>query len=599
MTYYGSRAGLDDIFPIPNTVDETGYISYNWSLVSGIWGLNDNKTLTMSVGDTYVFALETNRLYSPDTIEDIVKAYILIPMSGAASFDVFYDWNIGWNEGYSYYPDSNNWSYKMPANRAITPLGHISVYGSKIKNYWVKVPDPQGFHRRMYYENNNGSDGSYKDGLLIRLTCTSGTAELDWVAYQEESVDGAFLVENYYEWENDWHPEYIVNRVISGGYGARNGWVSKSINETTLGAPGVDNANFEQAMIPYRYSKWQTMMAAADLKTNLDYGNAGWGDQHVSVGDSAAWSWHTFMWIGWTDWSVSTTLPIVERGGIIFEMPINRGGGFWSKPVEWASPDLSAYPTGWVEGAIAGYQVENKAAEILYETGVAHCYPAGFSPAGAGKGGSWRLLNHKAIDPGGVLAFALQSNNTGYWPGTLGFRHSEMGESVAPLTAESFSLDGRWLIKTVPEGTQVLYYVWQYIQNAWVYTPIYGVRPSYKIGQVFLSAAFDLDMSLTPPPPDTSTNSNEDWYSGTMPYSNSGSRMGWIGIESVTADVKYPRWKAQILKYRLTKLPSPGGNIPPLRQRHRDDGLTTDTRQEKGNGSSLQSSLRRGGRVYH
>lgn len=38
---------------------------------------------------------------------------------------------------------------------------------------------------------------------------------------------------------------------------------------------------------------------------------------------------------------------------------------------------------------------------------------------------------------------------------------------------------------------------------------------------------------------------------------------------------------------------------PPLRQRSRDDGLATDARQEKGSGSSQQTSLRRGGRVYY
>lgn len=38
---------------------------------------------------------------------------------------------------------------------------------------------------------------------------------------------------------------------------------------------------------------------------------------------------------------------------------------------------------------------------------------------------------------------------------------------------------------------------------------------------------------------------------------------------------------------------------PPLRQRSRDDGLAVDSRQEKSQGSSQQSSLRRGGRVYY
>lgn len=41
------------------------------------------------------------------------------------------------------------------------------------------------------------------------------------------------------------------------------------------------------------------------------------------------------------------------------------------------------------------------------------------------------------------------------------------------------------------------------------------------------------------------------------------------------------------------------GIVPPLRQRHRDDGLSTDAKQQKGSGSSQQSSLRRGGRVYY
>jgi hypothetical protein len=39
--------------------------------------------------------------------------------------------------------------------------------------------------------------------------------------------------------------------------------------------------------------------------------------------------------------------------------------------------------------------------------------------------------------------------------------------------------------------------------------------------------------------------------------------------------------------------------VPPMRQRHRDDGLATDARQMKGHGSSLQSSIRRGGQVYY
>lgn len=42
-----------------------------------------------------------------------------------------------------------------------------------------------------------------------------------------------------------------------------------------------------------------------------------------------------------------------------------------------------------------------------------------------------------------------------------------------------------------------------------------------------------------------------------------------------------------------------GGGKPPMRQRHRTDGLTTDTRQERGNGDSLQSSLRRSSRTYY
>lgn len=38
---------------------------------------------------------------------------------------------------------------------------------------------------------------------------------------------------------------------------------------------------------------------------------------------------------------------------------------------------------------------------------------------------------------------------------------------------------------------------------------------------------------------------------------------------------------------------------PPLRQRHRDDGLAVDSREQKGQGSSQQTSLRRGGKAYY
>lgn len=71
-------------------------------------------------------------------------------------------------------------------------------------------------------------------------------------------------------------------------------------------------------------------------------------------------------------------------------------------------------------------------------------------------------------------------------------------------------------------------------------------------------------------------------YRGTTTYGEYlDSYIGWV------VSYRPPR-------YRL-KMPTD----PPMRQRHRDDGLTTDARQEKGDGSSQQSSIRQGGRVYY
>lgn len=54
-----------------------------------------------------------------------------------------------------------------------------------------------------------------------------------------------------------------------------------------------------------------------------------------------------------------------------------------------------------------------------------------------------------------------------------------------------------------------------------------------------------------------------------------------------------------------TPLPAPGDQddreplSPPMRQRHRDDDLATATKHQRGDGSSHQSSIRQGGRVYY
>lgn len=54
-----------------------------------------------------------------------------------------------------------------------------------------------------------------------------------------------------------------------------------------------------------------------------------------------------------------------------------------------------------------------------------------------------------------------------------------------------------------------------------------------------------------------------------------------------------PKFTFRMPRWRYWK---PG--VPPLRQRARNDGLAVDGQQQRGRGNSLQSSARRGGRVY-
>lgn len=58
--------------------------------------------------------------------------------------------------------------------------------------------------------------------------------------------------------------------------------------------------------------------------------------------------------------------------------------------------------------------------------------------------------------------------------------------------------------------------------------------------------------------------------------------------------VRVPRYRY----YRLYVRPG-AEDTPPMRQRHRNDGLATDAREFKGYGSSQQISIRRGGRTYY
>lgn len=71
----------------------------------------------------------------------------------------------------------------------------------------------------------------------------------------------------------------------------------------------------------------------------------------------------------------------------------------------------------------------------------------------------------------------------------------------------------------------------------------------------------------------------------------------WVTFGTGTIEHKLPTYRSY-LGFDLV-VPTGPTIAPPLRQRHRNDGLTTDVRQERGLGSSEQSSLRRGGRVYY
>lgn len=78
-----------------------------------------------------------------------------------------------------------------------------------------------------------------------------------------------------------------------------------------------------------------------------------------------------------------------------------------------------------------------------------------------------------------------------------------------------------------------------------------------------------------------------------------GQSIGWDIVTNVGYDIwiRTPRYRYRRLYIRPIPVANEGG--PPMRQRHRNDGLATDAREFKGHGSSQQISIFRGGRTYY
>ncbi|MGV8972724.1 MAG: hypothetical protein ACOH10_10415 [Rhodoglobus sp.] len=131
-----------------------------------------------------------------------------------------------------------------------------------------------------------------------------------------------------------------------------------------------------------------------------------------------------------------------------------------------------------------------------------------------------------------------------------------------------------------------------------------GYGPAYPV------RFFGVDQLANPPvieridlpfPP-----SDYNWDTGGNPVSilSVDQTTGIILVAVIRASPSYLPGEVWSYRYHSVFLwviqgPVAKGGVPPLRQRARDDGLTTGSRQERSHGTSLQSSARRGGRTYY
>jgi len=191
--YRGGRGWFRSVFPDNRTTMENHYKLYL---------ANDGKSLTFNQGDSYVFVYYATDPYDVPLV-DIAGAAVRFAMSGIATFKVTYGWK-GSAEGVGVVGSSNDWYASMPPDRAMTYLTNMKVNSADaIRNQWANVPYSlkDTFHTRMEDES-----------LMIRLTCLSGSAQLDETDYQEDSETGYWL--NLPQWEENWRESGIVRHSI-------------------------------------------------------------------------------------------------------------------------------------------------------------------------------------------------------------------------------------------------------------------------------------------------------------------------------------------------------------------------------------------------
>lgn len=124
----------------------------------------------------------------------------------------------------------------------------------------------------------------------------------------------------------------------------------------------------------------------------------------------------------------------------------------------------------------------------------------------------------------------------------------------------------------------------------------------FSIGTVFYNSVAGTAAGSIPVMPDDPSPATEFWFAIEMTNDQIEHTDGYgmfhdgynaflqdVVIETPVQIYQMPRWRYWI----------PSVGVPSMRQRQRDDGLTTDSRHERGQGSSFQSSQRRGGRVYY
>lgn len=560
MTWRGTRRGIYDVFP-DNTSTWERWYALRQEAYEGDQNLPGDY-VDMGVGDTLV--LMQGMYYAPPG--ELAGAFLYFSIAGSATFNITYDWNIGYGEGYSGDQGPDDWYYAMPSDRAITPFGALSVNSTKdragLKKYWIPVPDFQDTTDRGY---------NY-DGLLIRITCTSGSALLDYQAYQEEAVDG-YHYQYGTHFVDEWQEGPVILRQIPPNHGGGQF------------GPGVIQAfkyedNGFGPVSPYDYG------VMCDLTAEAEAAGGPWSNSMdgLSVGETTYyWAWgggfpdngghHTEhrIWLKYANWPMSLTPLSGSSDSSGNPPPSEWWGGAIDEEHPWSGWNNIAWPSWYLDSV---------------------------PPLGRYFDERWQHgLNTLISDPEAINPIQWQPDTAAIplvETGIYYTMYEELGDDGAGGAMRAYELDPSLENTTENHHSQYVYAIKTLPADIGTSFDIPSRIWSSPTGHGAVGAAHDDDMAGITPNIAGYAGGRWSHRGGTFTaYMRPGDTEyvggGWMYIQFPPWRYSVPTWIDGSAQF----------GMPPLRQRHRTDGLTTDTRQERGHGDSLQSSTRRGPRTYY